>query len=65
MMSTERIPSVEDQMPRAVVAVPWPLMLPWVVGLLFLYLVMAAIYIVGFTIVFVIAVVQVVRERGQ
>ena len=58
-------PSVEEQMPQAVVAVPWWLALPWMLGLLIWYVVMAIIYIAGFTIVFVIAVVQVIREARQ
>ena len=49
-------------MPQAVVAMPWFLGLPWLLGLLLWYVVMAIIYIVGFTIVLVIAVVQVIRE---
>ena len=52
-------------MPHAVVGVPWVLALPWMLGLLLWYLVMAIIYIVGFTIVLVIAVVQVIREARQ
>lgn len=52
-------------MPRAVVAVPWPLALPWLLGLLILYVVKAAIYLVGFTVVLVVAVVQATRRSPR
>lgn len=44
---------------------PWWLALPWMFGLLLYYVLRAIIYIVGFTIVLVIALVQTLREVQQ
>jgi hypothetical protein len=57
------MPSVEEQMPHAVVALPWFLALPWLFGLLLVYILKAAIYLIGFVVILVVALVQVVRER--
>jgi hypothetical protein len=47
--------------PRNAVTIYLQIALPWVLGLLFVYILKAAIYIVGFTIVLLIAIVQAVR----
>jgi hypothetical protein len=59
------VPSAEESLPLAVVAVPWPLALPWVLGLLILYVLKAVIYLVGLTVVLVIAIVQAVRDSRR
>ena len=50
-------------MPQAVVAMPWFLALPWLLGLLIVYVLKAAIYLIGFVVILVVAVIQLVRER--
>lgn len=57
------VPSLEEQMPQAVIGMPWLLALPWLFGLVIAYVLKAAIYLIGFVVILVVAIVQLVHRK--